>query len=106
MNTIDLTPVQLTAIQRWAEVTPEVSHVVLFGSRARGTSQTDSDIDLGILTKGSDADGRQVSFDLHKAQWADELQRMVGLEIDLEYALEEHVADHIAAGHAVLYEKP
>lgn len=47
--TIDLSPEQVAAIVQWAKSTPEIEAVLLFGSRARGTSKPDSDADLALL---------------------------------------------------------
>lgn len=45
-------------IVEWAKTHPEISRIYLYGSRARGDHEPDSDIDLGIqmnATKDEDA---------------------------------------------------
>jgi Nucleotidyltransferase domain len=44
---------ELSAIAHWAEQTPWISEIRLFGSRAKGTARPDSDIDLVQLVKKS-----------------------------------------------------
>jgi predicted nucleotidyltransferase len=49
---IDLSEEQLSAIAQWAEQTRYISEVRLFGSRAKGTSRPDSDIDVAVTIAG------------------------------------------------------
>ena len=41
----------LAAISEWAARHP-ITEVWLYGSRARGTHRSDSDVDLAVMTKG------------------------------------------------------
>src|SRR5262245_6979853 len=43
---MQLTDEQVTAIIAWAEKTPQVQAVMLFGSRCKGTARPDSDVDI------------------------------------------------------------
>jgi predicted nucleotidyltransferase len=45
---MDITDNQQRRVQEWAERTPCVEEVWLFGSRAKGGSKPDSDIDLAL----------------------------------------------------------
>src|SRR5262245_27528223 len=45
---MQLTDEQVTAIIAWAEKTPQVQAVMLFGSRCKGTARSDSDVDIAI----------------------------------------------------------
>src|SRR5262245_18828915 len=50
---MQLTDEQRDAIIAWAERTPQVKAVMLFGSRCKGTARPDSDVDLALsMTKG------------------------------------------------------
>ena len=50
---MQLTAEQVAAIIAWAERTPQVQSVMLFGSRCKGTARPDSDVDLALsMTKG------------------------------------------------------
>ena len=50
---VQLTEEQRNAIIAWAERTPQVQAVMLFGSRCKGTARPDSDVDLALtMTKG------------------------------------------------------
>jgi len=45
---LDITDHQLAAVKEWAATDPRIIEVRLFGSRARGTSRPDSDVDLAF----------------------------------------------------------
>jgi predicted nucleotidyltransferase len=45
---VDLPPDSAELIRQWAARTNAVQEVWLFGSRAKGTSRPDSDVDIGI----------------------------------------------------------
>ena len=53
ITSMQLTDEQRDAIIAWAERTPQVQSVMLFGSRCKGTARPDSDVDLALaMTKG------------------------------------------------------
>ena len=53
ITSMQLTDEQRDAIIAWAERTPQVRSVMLFGSRCKGTARPDSDVDLALaMTKG------------------------------------------------------
>jgi predicted nucleotidyltransferase len=51
---VDLAKHELSAIARWAEQTPWISEIRLFGSRAKGTAHPDSDIDLAVTVTSNE----------------------------------------------------
>jgi predicted nucleotidyltransferase len=53
ITSVQLTDEQRDAIIDWAERTPQVQAVMLFGSRCKGTARPDSDVDLALsMTSG------------------------------------------------------
>src|SRR5262249_10247368 len=104
---IDLSEDQIAVIRRWAETTPEIACVILYGSRAKGTARPDSDVDLGLITFGPEPGSRFANFGLHRREWANQLQELVGLKVQLEYASPEiddfHIREYIETGHVVLF---
>jgi predicted nucleotidyltransferase len=74
------------AIRRWADRTPLVTAVYLFGSRAKGTASAGSDIDLAFETK---ADGPESAYTVaffNTDQWREELQALLPKPVHLQYA--------------------
>ena len=53
---LGLTKPEIAAIRRWAKSHPEIQRVYLFGSRAKGTHDPDSDVDLAIQVDACDDD--------------------------------------------------
>jgi predicted nucleotidyltransferase len=76
----------LTALRSWASANGNVRELWLFGSRAKGTSHRDSDVDIGLALMPPDgthdyALGNFVALEL---QWKAELQAIVGRHVSLE----------------------
>lgn len=80
---IDLTDEQEKAIIDWAQRTPHIVAVRLFGSRARGRAEPHSDVDLAITISGTDA---RTVWGIYLARgdtWQNELAARLGLKVDL-----------------------
>lgn len=74
------------AIQQWAARTQSIREIWLIGSRAKGTAEPDSDVDIAIVlmppTKGTDwALGRYSRFG---DDWQNELGAIIGRHVSLE----------------------
>lgn len=84
-----LSPIVTDCLRRWAENTPKVQRMWLFGSRARGTHRIDSDIDLAVEIAGWDSDdpnvrGEALADWIFKADdWSHQLRSITPLKIDL-----------------------
>jgi predicted nucleotidyltransferase len=78
--------------RRWAEAAPEISHLWLYGSRARGTHDVDSDIDIAVGIMGWDSDSENardeaISTWLAKGRaWKTQLQAATLLKVHLNPA--------------------
>ncbi|WP_242154837.1 nucleotidyltransferase domain-containing protein [Sphingomonas sp. BAUL-RG-20F-R05-02] len=78
--------------QRWAANMPEISHLWLYGSRARGTHNIDGDVDLAVGIKGwdsesEDAQNKALSIWLSEGRfWKARLQMMTPLKVHLNSA--------------------
>ena len=77
---MNLTDEQVSAIRRWAEKTPYVVEVRLYGSRAKQTSRLDSDIDLA-LTLGGDPNTALANYFALGQKWQEALTAVVGLPV-------------------------
>ena len=78
---MQLTEEQRDAIIAWAERTPQVQAVMLFGSRCKGTARSDSDVDLALtMTKGR-WERRFKNYRDNVNAWERELTDAVGLTV-------------------------
>jgi predicted nucleotidyltransferase len=69
-------------IRQWAVRTNAVQEVWLFGSRAKGTSRPDSDVDIGIYLTP-----HEWAFGIYVAKgdaWQRELAGLLGMPVSLE----------------------
>jgi predicted nucleotidyltransferase len=78
---MDLSKDQQDAIVAWATRTPLVSAVYLFGSRAKGMSRPDSDVDLALVVNGASP----VNVFLTEGEdWQNDLRSLTGLLVNLD----------------------
>lgn len=97
----------ITILRKWAEVHPEISKVVVYGSRARGEHRPDSDFDVAVeLTRVSDEDPFVIW--LHEQDnWRNELSPLLLWRLHLEWHDLEGttpvVRNKIARGHLVVF---
>jgi len=88
---MDLPADSVELIRQWAARTTAVREVWLFGSRTRGTSRPNSDVDIGIYlmppTRGSNW-----ALALYTAEgdaWQRELAGLLGQQVSLEAVIPE-----------------
>jgi predicted nucleotidyltransferase len=78
-------------ICRWAEKTPTIRRVHLFGSRVRGTDKhgqlvrPTSDLDIAVELTISDVSAAQLAFMDMGEHWQAELSELLPFPIDLEW---------------------
>ena len=85
-GTMDLPADSVELIRQWAARTNSVREVWLFGSRAKGTSRPDSDVDIGIYLMPP-AEGADWALALYTAEgdaWQRELGGLLGKPVSLE----------------------
>jgi predicted nucleotidyltransferase len=83
---MDLSGEQLSSIISWAKETPELEAIFLSGTRAKGTATSVSDVDLALSMKGPDPFWRLATFLSHRRAWKTELEKSLGLAVQLERA--------------------
>lgn len=87
------------SIARWAEATPKVRRVWVFGSRAKGTHQPDSDIDIAVeLEPVADSEETITRWIANSALWRSQLQSRIVERVDLEWFDPDGSTPTIAAG--------
>lgn len=83
------------SLAAWAAANGNVSELWLFGSRAKGTSQPDSDVDIAVALippQGKHNWALANYVDL-KDQWQDQLHKIVCCEVDLCLILPDTTLD-------------
>ena len=83
---MDLPKEQVRELRAWAKRNDSVRELWLFGSRAKGTSKPESDVDIALALmpahgKHDWAMGKY--FDLH-VEWKQELEKIVGRHVSLQ----------------------
>jgi predicted nucleotidyltransferase len=73
-------------IRQWAARTNSVREVWLFGSRTKGTSRPDSDVDIGIylMPPTERSDWALALYTAEGDDWQRELTRLLGKRVSLE----------------------
>ena len=77
---VDLSDAQIALIAAWARDAPGVTACYLFGSRAKGTSRPDSDVDLAVEVETVPGLTNKNSFD---QQWLDYTSTLTDLDEDI-----------------------
>jgi predicted nucleotidyltransferase len=82
----DLPADAVRLIREWAARTDSVREVWLFGSRAKGTSRPDSDIDIGIylMPPTPTSDWALAAYTANRDDWQHELERLLDRHVSLE----------------------
>ena len=97
-----LTDEQPATIISWAKKTPDVQAVFLSGKRARGTAESDSNVELALSITGPDPLRRLATFLSRRRTWRGELEAAIGLAVQLERARADSAPE---GGYAELWER-
>ena len=81
-------------IQAWADPVPSISAVYLYGSWAKGTNHSESDVDLGVFLAETGLDAEFIWYDFHTT-WEQYLESALGCKVQLELANEEVSPDTV-----------
>jgi predicted nucleotidyltransferase len=86
LGAMDLSAASVELIRQWAARTEAVREVWLFGSRAKGASSPDSDVDIGIylMPPTATSDWALAAYTADGDAWQYELERLLGLPVSLE----------------------
>ncbi len=104
-----LTKKLLSKISKWAVNHPEVATVFIFGSRAKGNNQKDSDIDIAVALDESCINEDAFTHWMYlSSNFKAELSAILPYELDLQQYHAEHcplVFSYVASSSIVVYEK-
>ena len=95
-------------VTEWAVSHPEIERVFLFGSRARGDSTPDSDVDLAVVVVGILCENAYTRYVFNKNAWKDQLRLALGLSINIVRLTENgkpEIQESIARDGMLLYER-
>lgn len=97
-------------LRAWAERTPVVQRLVLFGSRVLGHARPSSDLDVAVVHGPASDRAEAATTALAERQgWLSELQPRMRLRLDLWSHLEPSdtakVAAGVKAGSRVIYDR-
>jgi len=93
----------------WAYSHREIECVFLFGSRARGDSTPDSDIDLALVVVGILGENADTRYFYNKNVWKDQLESALGRSINIVRLIDHgkpEIQASIARDGVLLYERP
>nr|WMC97374.1 nucleotidyltransferase domain-containing protein [Aminobacter aminovorans] len=103
---MDLNVEQQREIIGWASAIPEILAVRLYGSRARGTSHQQSDVDLAITLAGDESEQLQTVVVYFRA-WTEELSTRLSIRAHLEPYLPGTCVKQWSDEHSVLlFDRP
>ena len=100
-------------LRQWANATPLIKRVWVYGSRARGDHSPASDMDIAVeldatLYEGNDDSGGLATWMFESIPWKQQLQQSIPFKLQLErYAGEAtpHVLAGIEMSGLLVYEK-
>ena len=79
---MQITTNQLDAIRDWAERTPGILAVYIFGSRAKGLARPDSDVDLAIILESSSTRTDKL-YEANWLDWANDIEEAFAYPVEL-----------------------
>jgi predicted nucleotidyltransferase len=94
-------------IINWASQLPFEVRIYLFGSWAKGTARSDSDVDIAIefIEPMSKSERDEIWYEFHE-RWQNDLVRKVGLPVVLqlyEGDMSPHIKQYLKDASIVLY---
>jgi predicted nucleotidyltransferase len=84
---VQLSAEQVTTIRQWAESTPQIGEVWLYGSRAKGAARADSDVDLAVVIASTEqrvGDYSSGVYMSYRREWQQRLVELLGLPAHVE----------------------
>ena len=79
-------PEWVRGLRQWAQANDAICQLWLFGSRARGDSRDDSDVDLALALMPPDGkhDWALGAYFALETEWKQQLQAIVGCDVSIE----------------------
>ena len=96
-------------VSHWAGSHHEITHIFLFGSRARGDSTPESDIDLALVVTGDSEETAVTKYFFNQKNWKRELEVIFGRSISMVRVTDNgkpEVQESINKDGVLLYVRP
>ena len=103
-----MNPEEITEIlNRWAHRTSSIRRVWIFGSRAKGTSSPDSDLDVAVELIYREDEVALATYMFEKGGWLSELQPLFPFPLQLELLDEntEIIRKGLSEGSLLVFER-
>lgn len=100
----------IASLKTWADRHPEITRVIVYGSRARGDHRPDSDLDIAIEIEKTGWDESPFTIWMTSAEaWRRELAPLLPWTLDLQWhdrdGETETVSSKIQRGHFIAHER-
>jgi predicted nucleotidyltransferase len=96
-------------VTNWADSHHDIKRVFLFGSRARGDSTPDSDVDLAVEVVGISGENADTRYFFNVNTWKKQLGAALGRSINIVRLIDHgkpEIQESIDRDGVVLYERP
>lgn len=92
-------------LRQWAEANPLIGELRIFGSYAKGTATPDSDLDVAVrvVRKLPGDTSVWVTALCECPRWGEELSRVLGVKVDMQDIVGEHVSQYVQNGSVLVY---
>jgi predicted nucleotidyltransferase len=96
-------------LRRWAEKKPEIEGIAIFGSFAKGTTHSASDLDLFIKTSGGEVSPGVVIGEGDKgfvdvSGWKVELRTLFGIKVHIGFPDDPKNEQYARQAHLIVYD--
>ena len=80
----------ITTLELFGEATGCIESIIIFGSRATGLNEFDSDIDIAIeIGSPGEENSKDAAWHFHHEEWKQELQKYIPYKISINRYREE-----------------
>lgn len=92
-------------LRQWVADNPHIGELRLFGSYAKGTARSDSDLDIAVRVVRKKAGDTTVwvTACFECPEWEKELTQLLGVQADVEDITAEHVAQYVQEASILVY---
>lgn len=90
-------------LQDWGKRAVIIQKIYIFGSYAKGTAHSDSDLDLAICADQLPGDSGATTIHFERRSWETELSKLLGIAVDVEELTDRHVNQFVGEASKLIY---